>query len=155
MQDGRQTINAIMAKVYRVVDKISSSNGKFRLRQSGNFEIRAGNFELELEISTSSNWKFRHSNWKFRVRTGNFHFVQLEISSLNWKFRHPNWKFRVAFQARMWHQYAFVRYWYVCKRHRVTLYKFQCNNHKLTSNRKVMGNYLYIRLGVIVNTVQI
>ena len=70
--------------------------------------VPTGNFEFELEISTSSNWKFRHSNWKFRVRTGNFHFVQLEISSLNWKFRHPKWKFRVAFQARMWHQDAFV-----------------------------------------------
>ena len=94
-----------------------SLNWKFRVR-TGNFDffkleifdIPTGNFEFELEISTSSNWKFRHSNWKFRVRTGNFHFVQLEISSvcLNWKFRHPNWKFRVAFQARMWHQYAFV-----------------------------------------------
>ena len=83
---------------------VGSSNWKFR---HSNWK-----FEFELEISTSSNWKFRHSNWKFRVGTGNFHFVQLEILSLNCKFRHPNWKFRVAFQARMWHQYAFVVFIY-------------------------------------------
>ena len=85
--------------------------------------VWTGNFEFELEISTSSNWKFRHSNWKCRVRTGNFHFVQLEISSLNWKFRHPNWKFRVAFQARMWHQYAFVhmiwRTWHLLNHYKI------------------------------------
>ena len=80
--------------------EISSSNSKFRLRQTGNFDIPTGNFEFKLEISTSANWKFRHPNWKFRVQTRNFEF-KLEISS-------SNSKFRVAFQARMWHQYAFV-----------------------------------------------
>ena len=106
-------VGYIVVLVYWFINH--SLNWKFRVR-TGNFDffkLEISTFQLEissfeLEISTSSNWKFRHSNWKFRVRTGNFHFVQLEISSLNWKFRHPNWKFRVAFQARMWHQYAFV-----------------------------------------------
>ena len=117
--------------------EISSSNSKFRLRQTGNFDIPTGNFEFKLEISTSANWKFRHPNWKFRVQTQNFDFgkleistSQLEISSSNSKFRlrqtgnfdiptgnfefkleisSSNWKFRVAFQDRMWHQYAFVK----------------------------------------------
>ena len=44
---------------------------------------------LSCHANTTFDWKFRHPNWKFR---------------------HPNWKFRVAFQARMWHQYAFVEY---------------------------------------------
>ena len=76
--------------------EISSSNSKFRLRQTGNFDIPTGNFEFKLEISTSANWKFRHPNWKFsssnskfRLRqtgnfdipTGNFDF-KLEISTL-------------------------------------------------------------------------
>ena len=39
--------------------EISSSNWKFRLLQTGNFDIPTGNFEFELEISTLSNWKFR------------------------------------------------------------------------------------------------
>ena len=91
--------------------EISSSNSKFR-HPNWKFRVQTRNFDFgKLEISTSQleisssnskfrlrNSKFRHPNWKFRVQTRNFEF-KLEISSS---------KFRVAFQARMWHQYAFV-----------------------------------------------
>ena len=92
--------------------EISSSNSKFPVQTMVNEPIRWNNYitNQQLEISTSSNWKFRVPNWKFRlpnwkfrlrqtgnfdIPTGNFEF-KLEIStSANSKFRHPNWKFRV------------------------------------------------------------
>ena len=61
-----------------------SSNSKFRLRQTGNFDIPTGNFEFKLEISTSANWKFR---------TGNFDFFKLEISTFQLAISSSNWKF--------------------------------------------------------------
>ena len=92
----------------------TSSNWKFRVQsgnyefQTGNFDIPTGNFEFKLEISTSANWKFLHPNWTFRVQTRNFDFGKLEISTSQLEISSSNSKFRVAFQARMWHQYAFV-----------------------------------------------
>ena len=93
--------------------KFRLPNWKFRLRQTGNFDIPTGNFEFKLEISTSASWKFRHPNWKFRVQTRNFDFGKLEISTSQLEISSSNSKFRVAFQVRMWHQYAFVITW--CK----------------------------------------
>ena len=77
--------------------EISSSNSKFPVQTMVNEPIRWNNYitNQQLEISTSSNWKFRVQSGNFDIPTGNFEF-KLEIStSANWKFRHPNWKFRV------------------------------------------------------------
>ena len=80
--------------------EISSSNSKFRLWQTKNFDIPTWNFEFKLEISTSTNWKFRHPNWKFRVQTRNFelHF-RLECGTNTLSYE------RVA----MWHIYRHRR----------------------------------------------
>ena len=55
--------------------EISSSNWKFRLLQTGNFDIPTGNFEFELEIFTLSNWKFRVWTGNLDIPTGNFELL--------------------------------------------------------------------------------
>ena len=56
--------------------EISSSNSKFRLRQMVNEPICWNNYitKQQLEMSTSSNWKFRVQSGNFEFQTGNFDF---------------------------------------------------------------------------------
>ena len=90
--------------------EISSSNSKFPVQTMVNEPIRWNNYitNQQLEISTSSNWKFRVKSGNFEFQTGNFDFQtrnfdfgkleistsqleistsQLEISSSKSKFR--------------------------------------------------------------------
>ena len=77
--------------------EISSSNSKFPVQTMVNEPIRWNNYitNQQLEISTSSNWKFRVQSGNFEFQTGYFDFGKLKIStsqleistSANWKFR--------------------------------------------------------------------
>ena len=73
--------------------EISSSNSKFPVGQSGNFQ-----FELEISSWNVEISSLKKSKLYNQPTTRNFDFVQLEISSSKWKkwkFRLPNWKFRL------------------------------------------------------------
>ena len=56
--------------------EISSSNSKFPVQTMVNEPIRWNNYitNQQLEISTSSNWKFRVQSGNFEFQTGNFDF---------------------------------------------------------------------------------
>ena len=104
--------------------EISSSNSKFRLRQMVNEPIRWNNYitNQQLEISTSSNWKFRvqSGNFDFQTgnfdfqtgnfdfQTGNFDFGKLEISTSQLEISSSNSKFTIPWHDRPNSQYMYI-----------------------------------------------